>query len=104
MKIGSLEALSEGSDFLNYAMLSKKDEFTVFKVGNRVIRFKAPYSLERYLEVKEWDAGYLVVMAKYRHNKEAEEEYIDLIPILQDLYIDTDEFLKNIRGVKIDNE
>ena len=44
--------------------------------------FIAPYSLEYYTEVKEWDKGYLVIMAKYKHNKELEEEYIDLVPIL----------------------
>ena len=33
-------------------------------------------------------------MAKYKHNQESEEEYIDLIPILEDLYILPEEFLK----------
>ena len=56
-----------------YAFLSNKDGFTVFKYGNYVIRFKAPYSLEKYMEVKQWDDGYLVVMAKYHHNQEMEE-------------------------------
>ena len=44
--------------------------------------FIAPYFLEYYTEVKEWDKGYLVIRAKYKHNKELEEEYIDLVPIL----------------------
>lgn len=30
------------------------------------------------------------------------EDYIDLIPILENLYYDIDEFLKPIKGVKID--
>ena len=30
------------------------------------------------------------------------EEYIDLIPILEQLYYDVDQFLKPIREVKID--
>ena len=42
--------------------------FTVFRFDGHVIRFRAPYSLERYTKVKEWDQGYLAVMAKYRHN------------------------------------
>ena len=67
------------------------------------IRFKAPYSLEKYAEIKEWDKGYLVVMAKYKHNKESEEEYIDLVPILEKLYITPDEFLRPIKGVKIES-
>lgn len=65
------------------------------------IRFRAPYSLERYTEIKEWDKGYLVVMAKYKHNLEAEEEYIDLLPVLKDLYFDAEEFLKPIEKVRI---
>lgn len=86
------------------ATLSNDDTFTVFSFGNRTIRFKAPYSLERYTEVKEWDNGYLVVMAKYRHNTQAEEDYIDLLPILDGLYINANEFLKPIKGVSIAND
>jgi len=52
-------------------------------------------------EVKEWDKGYLVVMAKYKNLNEM-EEYIDLIPILQNLYYDVDEFLAPIKAVRID--
>ena len=88
---------------MNCAVLSNQKNFTIFKYGNRIIRFKAPYSLEKYTEVKEWDHGYLVVMAKYKHNEESEEEYIDLIPILKNLYISPEEFLKEIK-VKIKND
>lgn len=83
------------------AILGNDDVFTVFSFGDRTIRFKAPYSLEKYTEVKEWDNGYLVVMAKYRHNTEPEEDYIDLLPILDNLYINAAEFLKPIKGVSI---
>ncbi|MBO5175359.1 MAG: hypothetical protein J6B84_09490 [Eubacterium sp.] len=91
---------------MNYdsAFLSNKGNFTVFRYGNYIIRFKAPYSLEKYTAIKEWDNGYLVVMAKYKHNQESEEEYIDLIPILEDLYILPEEFLKSIKEVKIEND
>ena len=82
------------------ATLGNEGGFSVFSFGNRVIRFKAPYSLERYTSVKEWDNGYLVVMAKYK-GAPAEEEYIDLIPILNNLYIDADAFLKPIRKVEL---
>lgn len=57
--------------------------------------------LERYNKVLEWDNGYLVVMAKYKNNTIDEEEYINLIPILQNLYINAEEFLKPITNVKI---
>lgn len=91
---------------MNYdsAFLSNKGNFTVFRYGNYIIRFKAPYSLEKYTAIKEWDNGYLVVMAKYKHNQESEEEYIDFIPILEDLYILPEEFLKSIKEVKIEND
>ena len=60
------------------ATLSNEKNYTVFQFGNHVIRFIAPYSLERYTAVKEWDNGYLVVMAKYKYNNKTEEEYVDV--------------------------
>lgn len=54
-------------------------------------------------EVKEWDNGYLVVMAKYKQNQNPEEEYIDLVLILQNLYFDTEKFLTPIRKVEVVN-
>lgn len=95
---------TKGADSMNdIATLGNAAGFSVFSFGNHVIRFKAPYSLERYTSVKEWDNGYLVVMAKYRHNSQPEEEYIDLLPILNRLYINGQEFLKPIKGVAIAN-
>ena len=85
------------------ATLGNENNYTVFKYGNHVIRFATPYSLEHYTEVKEWDKGYLVVMAKYKHNQKPEEEYIDLVPILQNLYFKADEFLEPIKGVRVAN-
>ena len=83
------------------ALLSCADGFSIFSYRGHHIRFKAPYSLERYVDVVKWDNGYLVVLAKYIHNAEPEEEYIDLKPILEDLYIDSASFLKPIKSVRI---
>ena len=83
------------------AILSSAKGFTTFSFGGYNIRFRAPYSLERYLDVVKWDDGYLVVRAKYTHNAEPEEEYIDLKPILDGLYIDSAAFLKPIKSVRI---
>ena len=83
------------------AILSSDKDFTSFYNNGQNIRFKTSKQLERYTEIIEWDNGYLVVMAKYAHNVMAIEEYIDLIPILENLYIDTEEFLKNIKKVRI---
>lgn len=85
----------------NEAILSNEKEFTKFQYGGRTIRFRAPYSLERYTKVKEWNHGYLAVIAKYHHNPVDEEEYIDLTPILDDLYVDAKEFLTPIQKVRI---
>lgn len=83
------------------AILSNAEGYTAFSFGGYHIRFKAPYSLERYVDVVKWDDGYLVVLAKYAHNDEPEEEYIDLKPILDGLYIDSAAFLKPIKSVRI---
>lgn len=83
------------------ATLSNAEGFTTFSFGDYHIRFRAPYSLERYVDVVKWDNGYLVVLAKYAHNAEPEEEYIDLKPILEGLYIDSVSFLKPIKNVRI---
>ena len=83
------------------AYLSNDKDMIKFQYGEKIIRFRGPYSLERFTSVKEWDNGHLVVMAKYQHNKESEEEYIDLIPILKNLYIDAAHFLKPIKEVRL---
>lgn len=85
------------------AFLCNKDGYTVFRHGTHTIRFQAPYSLVRYTEIKEWDHGYLVVMAQYAHSVEPVEEYIDLVPILKNLYIDADEFLQSIKEVRLNS-
>ena len=76
------------------AILSNNGEYTTFTCGGRTLTFLTSKDLDRYLEVKEWDNGYLVVKAKYSHNQKDEEEYIDLIPILENLNYETLLFIK----------
>lgn len=83
------------------ALLSNKGNMTSFRFGDSNIRFRTPKRLKRYTEVKEWDHGYIVVLADYE-GVGITEEYIDLLPILENLYINPDEFLKPIKSVKID--
>jgi hypothetical protein len=83
------------------AYLSNKGRYTIFKFGDTELKFIAPYSLERYEKVIKWDHGYLVVMTKYSHNNQLEEEYIDLIPILKSLCMDEDVFLDPIKNVEV---
>lgn len=84
------------------AVLGNQGEYTTFKFNNHTIRFMTSNRLERYTKVVEWDHGYWVVMAKYKNIGDV-EEYIDLIPILNKLYYNTDEFLKAIKEVKIEH-
>lgn len=51
--------------------------------------------------VVEWDHGYIVVMAAYTFTNELVEDYIDLAPILEDLYIEPTEFLQGIDHVEV---
>ena len=83
------------------AYLSSSGNYTIFQVGEHVIRFRTSSQLERYTAVKEWDHGYLVVSAKYKNIPQEQEEYIDLIPILKNLYFDAAEFLSPIEKVII---
>jgi hypothetical protein len=84
----------------NCAILRSSGEFTIFEFDGQVIRFVTSSKLERYTKVLEWDHGYLVVMAKYKNLDEV-EEYIDLFPILQNLYYDIDTFLNPIKEVRV---
>lgn len=82
------------------ALLSNCGSMTSFRHGKHNIRFRTSPRLERYTAVKEWDSGYIVVMARYRGIGEV-EDYIDLVPILHNLYINPSEFLKPIQTVEI---
>lgn len=83
----------------NEAILSNDKKFTSFEFNNIKIRFKTSPQLENYKKILEWDNGYLVVIAKYKDSEV--EEYIDLVPILENLYFDAKEFLKPIQKVSL---
>lgn len=82
------------------ALLSNQGAMTSFRYGRQNIRFRTSPKLERYTSIKEWDNGYIVVTAKYSGIGEI-EDYIDLVPILQNLYIDPRKFLQPIKSVEI---
>lgn len=106
---GNLICLKSGFSYLNQggvdldsnAILSSQGKYTIFQFKKDIIRFRTSTRLERYTSVLEWDNGYLVVMAKYKNIGEV-EEYIDLIPILENLYYDADQFVRQIKEVKIE--
>lgn len=84
----------EGSAFLSHS-----GGFSSFCFDGDVIRFATPPSLRRYVRVKKWEDGYIEVDADYGHGEE--EDYIDLLPILNNLYYDAKEFLRPIRKVEV---
>lgn len=83
------------------AYLSSTAGYISFACKGRTIRFRGPYSLVKIDHVVEWDHGYIVVMATYTHTDELVEDYIDLAPILEDLYIEPDSFLQGIDQVEV---
>ncbi len=84
------------------AVLSSYDKYTTFSFGGKTLTFRTCDGLEKYLKILTWDNGYLEVLAKYRHQDRAIEEYIDLEPILDGLYMDKNAFLKPIENVRIE--
>ena len=87
----------------NTAYLSNNGDIICFNYNGRRIRFRGPYSLVCFDHVKEWDNGYIEVMTRFSHTEELIEEYIDLVPILRNLYIDPEKFLGNIEKVEVRN-
>ncbi len=86
---------------MDTAYLSSKGRYVIFTFQNRVIRFMGPYNLVRIERIKEWDNGYLVVDVRYDNQPDDVEDYIDLIPILERLYIKPDVFLGQIQNVEV---
>ena len=83
------------------AVLSSNGDMTSFSSGSHTIRFRTSQHLRRYTRVKKWDHGYIVVDADYDTLGEV-EEYIDLVPVLKNLYFDVDQFLSPIQEVCIE--
>ena len=82
------------------AYLSHNGKYTSFMFEDLNIRFMTSSRLNKYIEVKKWNKGYIVVMANYLKVGTV-EDYIDLRPILDNLNIDKELFLNPIRKVEI---
>lgn len=87
-----------------HATLSSNGDFTIFTFGTHTIRFRTSPRLVKYTSVKEWDRGYLVVDALYSNIPHVQEEYIDLVPILNNLYFDAERELAPVKDVSIHYE
>lgn len=86
----------------NIAKISVDGKYTVFSFRDQRIKFRTSTKLKKYLRVKKWDNGYLVVDAEYSTLGET-EEYVDITSVLEDLYIDAKAFLKPIKEVQIES-
>ena len=86
------------------AILSSFEKYTTFSFGGTKLTFRTCDGLERYTKILLWDYGYIEVMAKYRQREHEIEEYIDLLPVLEDLDMDKDKFLGPIKHVRISYE
>ncbi len=84
------------------AVLSSFKNYTTFSFGGKTLTFRTCSGLEKYVKVLTWDKGYIEVMAKYRQRDHEIEEYIDLEPVLDGLYMDKDAFLSPIKNVRIE--
>ncbi len=83
------------------AILSSCGNMTSFTVDDRVIRFRTSDHLVRYEKVTKWENGYIECLATYDNPPTTEEEYIDLVPILENLYFNPDDFLRGIERVTV---
>ena len=81
------------------AILSSVGSYSLFSAGGDTIRFATSPRLLRYTRIKRWEDGYLEVGADYGHGEV--EDYIDIRQILDNLYYDTDSFLKGIKKVEV---
>lgn len=94
--------MKKGDVMHETAILSNNKDIVIFSYKDIVIRYKGPYSLEYFSEVKKYDNGYMEVMCKFSHNTALIEDYIDMEDIVTNLYMDT-EFLKKIKEVRCEH-
>ena len=85
----------------NTAILGSFDHYSTFSFRGKTLTFRTCEGLEKYTRIIRWDNGYIEVMAKYKQKEHEIEEYIDLNPVLEGLYMDKEAFLSPIERVEI---
>lgn len=82
------------------AILTNSGRYSKFTYKGKTITFRTGKDLIKYLRVKNWEDGYLVVdclgIAKGQY-----EDYIDMPYILENLYMNPETFLSGMQGVTI---
>lgn len=85
------------------AYLSCNNGYTYFKFGERVLKFRTSDRAIKYLTVKEWDPEYGYLVVDVLHDTLGTvEDYIDLLPMLDNLYIDAKKALIPIKRVEVE--
>lgn len=82
------------------AILTSSDGYTKFIFKGKTITFIHGKDLLKYLQVKDWEDGYIVVdcLGKVKGRY---EDYIDMPHILEKLYMNPKEYLRGLQGVTI---
>ena len=86
----------------SFAILTSTGRYSKFIYKGKTITFMHGKDLQKYLQVKEWKDGYLVVDC-LGHVKGQYEDYIDMPFILENLYMEPNSFLSGMQGVTIQN-
>lgn len=85
------------------AYLSNEGKYSFFRCGKYTFKFRTSERLVKYVAVKEWDDGYIVVDCL--HEKLGViEDYIDLAPMMDNLFLNADEIFTPIRKVEIEDD
>ena len=71
------------------AYLYNDGDYTFFKVGREVVKFRTSPYLENYTEIKEYDDGYMVLMAQLSTLAAPDEDYMDIKGVFEELELDT---------------
>ena len=80
-----------------------KENTLFLELANIHLNLEHLKELVKYVSVKEWDDGYIVVDCL--HDKLGiVEDYIDLIPMMENLFLDAKEILSPVRKVEIEND
>jgi|GEM_PF-572775 len=71
------------------AYLYNEGDYTFFKVGREIVKFRTSPYLENYTEIKEYDDGYMVLMAQLSTLPVPDEDYFDIKGVFNELELDT---------------
>lgn len=85
------------------AYLSCEGKYTSFRIGTYTLKFRTSDRLVRYVSVKEWDPEYGYIVVDVQHESMGVvEDYIDLLPMMDNLFLDPKKMLMPIKRVEVE--